>query len=109
MHTLSITIGAIALTSGLVALETPQTPDINYETLQIEKTVAELQANHIQGQKLLGKSSARLDSLNQELKAKIAQLEKSIKAKVPQADLEKIKQALKNLREKISAELAKLK
>lgn len=92
-----------------VALETPQTPDINYETLRIEQTVADLQAKDIQRRKLLGKSSAKLEALGDELKAKIAQIEKAIKEKISAADLEKLKVGLKNLREKISTELEKLK
>ena len=97
------------ISMATIALETPQTTDINLETLRIEQTVAELQAKQIQGQKLLGKSSQKLDALHAELKTKLAQIEKSIKEKISSADLEKLKQGLKDLREKISTELDKLK
>ena len=104
---LSIILGFTIM--GLNALETPQTPDVNLDTLRIEQTVAKLQEDQIKGQKLLGKSSSKLEALSTELKAKIAQLEKSIKEKTSPAQLEKLKQGLRDLREKISTELNKLK
>jgi hypothetical protein len=106
-------LSIIAITYSSFALETPQTANVNAETLRLEKTIAELKARHAKGEKLLGNKAAQVKektkALYDSFKQKIGKLEDKVKGKLSEAQLQKIKQEAHDLKERIASELEKLK
>ena len=97
-------LGAFA---GLIALETPQTPNVNKETLEIEKTVEALKGKQLISNKLLGKNPTKIKDLTAPLKNKITQI-KVKKAELSHADLNKLADEALELVNQIEAEASKL-
>lgn len=93
----------IASSLTLIALETPQTPEVSSETQQIKKTVDALKTESTLGQKLLGRDISNLKKLAQEIKENLS----TIKAQVTNEELKKLVDDTYNQAVKINDEIAK--